>query len=358
MKIIQIMPEFGLAGAEIMCENLVYELVNQGLDVIVISLYDFHSAITDRLESHGIDIRYLNKKSGLDLTIIIKLLRIFRIEKPDVIHTHRYVMEYAIPAAILGMVRCRVHTVHNIANKENIKLARILNSIFFRFANVIPVALSSEIQNTIVSEYHLKRENVPIIFNGMDLTKCCLKTDYSIYTRLKILHIGRFCEQKNHIGLLKAFNIFHKEYKNSVLQLIGIGEKRVEAEEYVKKYNLCDSVEFLDLQPNVYNYLHDADIFTLPSLFEGIPMTIIEAMGTGIPIVATTVGGMTDILENDFNAILTDVDSQKIADAFMDLATNLWKRENLGTAAREISRKFSSATMAEKYIQLYDRNYK
>ena len=70
------MPEFGLAGAEIMCENLTYELISLGNEVIVVSLYDYHSAITKRMEDRGIRIEYLQKKSGLDLSVILKLKKI------------------------------------------------------------------------------------------------------------------------------------------------------------------------------------------------------------------------------------------------------------------------------------------
>lgn len=154
MKVIQIMPEFGLAGAETMCENLAYELIRLNVEVVVVSLYGFHSAITDRLEKEGIKVLYLNKKPGLDVSMIIKLMNLFNREHPDVIHTHRYVMQYAIPAAILSRIKKRIHTVHNIAQKENTKIARKINKIFYKCFNVIPVALSEEIKKTICEEYH------------------------------------------------------------------------------------------------------------------------------------------------------------------------------------------------------------
>ena len=95
MKIIQIMPEFGLGGAEIMCENLTYGLKKSGHTVIVVSLFDYHSPITKRMEQNNIDIRYMNKRSGLDLSMIFRLIKLFSKEKPDVIHTHRHVLQYA-----------------------------------------------------------------------------------------------------------------------------------------------------------------------------------------------------------------------------------------------------------------------
>lgn len=353
MKVIQIMPEFGLAGAETMCENLTYELKKQGIDVVVISLYDFHSPITERMESAGIKVCYLNKKPRLDLSMIYKLYRIFKEEQPDAIHTHRYVMQYAIPAAILGRVKHRVHTVHNIAEKENSKIARKFNKLFYKFAHVIPVALSGKIQDTIVAEYHIRKEKIPVIYNGIDFSKCQPKTDYSIEENFKILHIGRFSEQKNHIGLLKAFYLFHEKFPNCMLYLIGDGEKRNKAEQFVNKHGISNCVKFLGVQSNVYGYLHDADLFTLPSLYEGIPMTLIEAMGTGVPIVATDVGGVTDMLTNYDNSLLTTLDTLDICSAFIKYAQDESLRRIHGEKVKDLAFKFSSKTMAQKYVEVY-----
>lgn len=355
MKVIQIIPNFALAGAEIMCENLIYALQEKDIEVIAVSLYDFHSPITDRLEKRGVDIRYLHKKTGLDLSIIKKLYRLFKQEKPDVIHTHLYVTKYAIPAAVLAGVKRRIHTVHNIAKKENGRLGRLLNKWFFKVNRVIPVALSLKIQESIIEEYKLNKERIPVVFNGIDLSKCQPKTNYSFQGNFKILHIGRFMEQKNHRSLIKAFSVFHKKYPHSVLQLIGDGEKKSEIEELVATEGLIDSVQFLGLQSNVYDHLQNADVFTLPSLYEGVPMTLIEAMGTGLPIVATNVGGIPDMLKNGESAILTDLNVETIAKAFLALVEDEQKRRKLGEQAKIEVVKFSAETMANSYCEVYQK---
>ena len=353
MRIIQVMPGFGLAGAEIMCENLIYELRNLGHDVIAISMYDYHSAITDRLDNAGVDVRYLGKKSGLDFSMILKLRKIFKETQAEVIHTHLYCAQYAIPAAILAGVKHRVHTVHNVAKKENGRLARLLNKFFFKHCHLIPVALSKQIQKSIVEEYGIAEKRIPVIFNGIDLSNCKPKTDYAGNGNFKILHIGRFSEQKNHSGLLSAFHTFHVKHLDSELWLIGDGEKRAEAEEYVARNGLADAVKFFGLQSNVHGYLHEADIFTLPSNYEGMPMTLIEAMGTGLPIVATAVGGVPDMLTNDVNALLVDNTPEAIANCFEQyyLAEDLRKAH--GTKARKSSVVFSAVTMASEYERVY-----
>lgn len=354
MKIVQVMPEFGLAGAETMCENLTYELIKLGHEVIVISMYDYHSAITERLEKSGVDIRYLGKKPGMDFSMIPKMRKIFKEVHADVIHTHRYSAQYAIPAAILAGVKHRVHTVHNVAQKENSKLAKKLNKFFFMHCHLAPVALSELIRDSIIEEYRLKKEIIPVIYNGIDLSKSVSKENYTVNGNFKILHIGRFSEQKNHIGLLQAFKLFHDKHVDSELWLIGDGEKKPEIEEYVKENKLASFVKFWGLQSNVYGYLHDADLFALPSNYEGIPMTLIEAMGTGLPIVATAVGGIPDMLSNNKNALLVDISFEEIANAFEQYYLDENLRKNHGQHAKERSYMFSSVTMAKEYLKIYN----
>lgn len=348
MRIAQIMPAFGLAGAEIMCENLTYELQLRGHKVIVISMYDYHSAITERLENKGVDVRYLYKKSGLDFSMIYKMRKIFKEEDIDVVHTHLYTIKYAIPAAMLAGIKRRVHTIHNVAQKENSTLSRKLNNFFFKHCHVIPVALSETIKNSIVEEYKIKKEKIPVIPNGIDLSKCIPKNTYKLNGNFKILHIGRFSEQKNHKGLLEAYKLFHEKYPHSELWLIGDGEKKAEAEAFVRDHALADTVKFWGLQSDVYKFLHAADVFTLPSNYEGIPMTLIEAMGTGLPIVATTVGGVPDMLD-DKSALLVPLNIDEISKAFEHYYMNESLRQRHGETALQLSDKFSAQAMAQNY---------
>ncbi len=353
MKIVQIMPEFGLGGAEIMCENLTYELVNLGHEVTVISMYEYHSAITKRLEQSGVKILYLGKKLGMDWSMVPKIKKILTEVRADVVHTHRSSIQYAIPAAIFAGVKQRVHTIHNVAEKENGKITRKINNFFFKHCNVIPVALSELIRDSIVKEYKIAKSRIPIVLNGIDLSKCIPKEDYSINGNFKILHIGRFAEQKNHIGLLGAFKLFHSKYNDSELWLIGDGEKKENIEKYVRENNLTSSVKFLGLQNDVHGFLHDADIFALPSNYEGIPMTLIEAMGTGLPIVATRVGGIPDMLTDGENAFVVENDVFSVSKAFEIFSIEQEKRKLFGERAKERAQVFSSGAMGGAYIGIY-----
>ena len=354
MKVIHVISDLRTGGAEIMCEALTYELIKNNIEVIVISLYDCDTPITKRFIDAGVKVEFLGKKPGMDLSIIKKICKIFKREKPDVVHSHISAQKYAMIAAWLSRVPLRVHTVHSVADKELSRVDRFLAKIFYKRHNVVPVALSSRVQDTVTELYKLSPDKVPVIFNGINLSNCIKKESYDISNTVKILHIGSFSEVKNHKGLIDAFKIFHATVPNSKLSLIGHGVLFDEIKQYVCNCGLEDCVEFLGIQANVYPFINEADIFVLPSLYEGIPMTLIEAMGSGMPIVASNVGGIPDMLVNEESAILTEVDSQAVADAFIRLSQDISLREKLGHNALACSENFSSEIMARKYIEIYE----
>ena len=354
MKIMQVIPYFCFGGAETMCENLTYGLRAMGHDVSVVSLYAEHTPIASRMEANGVKIHYLDKKLGLDLSMIPKLMKIMRQEKPDVVHTHLDVIKYAVAAARFSGVKHCVHTVHNVAHEEaEGRLQKIVNTIYFKLGWSMPVALSPEVRRTIVSFYGLKEETVPMIYNGVDLGKCTTKEDYSLSEPACLLHIGRFNDQKNHTGLLEAFSLVLKRHPNCSLKLIGDGDLREAMERYAEALKIRDKVLFLGSQSNVHPFLQEADLFLLPSKFEGMPMTIIEAMGTGLPIVATAVGGVPDMLTDSESGLLVSCEPEEVAEAVCKLLDSEHLRKKLGTNACLDSKQFGAAHMAQCYCDCY-----
>ena len=356
MKILQVIPYFCFGGAETMCENLTYALKQKGHAVTVVSLYNEHTSISDRMEAAGVRILYLDKKLGLDISMVPKLRRIIRREKPDVVHTHLDVIKYAVPAARLAGVKACVHTVHSVAYKEAEGTAqKIINKTFYKLGWSVPVALSPEVQDTIASFYGMDAKKIPVIYNGIDLSICMPKKEYGSGDTVKLVHVGRFDVPKNHAGLLKAFQKLHGTYPQCRLVLVGDGDLREDMEKLAQELEISDVVHFAGMQSNVHPYLQDADIFVLPSSYEGIPMTIIEAMGTGLPIVATAVGGVPDMLKDEESGLLVPCEPDAVCDACARLVEDRQLRQRLGQAALQDSLRFSAEHMAEQYIQEYQR---
>lgn len=352
MKIIQLMPEFRLAGAETMCENLTCELISRGHDVLVVSLYDYHSVITDRLEKKCVRIVYLGKKPGLDLSVIGKLRRVLKSFNPDIIHTHRYLLKYLF-LANYGLNGKIVHTVHNMAKKENNLLDRTFNGVLFRKYGVTPVALSKIVKESILEEYHLSPEQVPVIFNGVPINNCKPHTNYHVNDTINILHIGRFMEAKNHLELVKAVIGLHEKNPQVVLHLLGEGPMKSVVGALINEKKAAKYILMHGVSPTPLQHLSEADIFVLPSLYEGMPMTIIEAMGTALPIVASAVGGVPDMIHDGVNGLLCEPTSSSIMQKLSVLIKDEQLRKRLGQKALESSQRFSSAHMAEAYEKLY-----
>ena len=355
MRILQFMPEFGIAGAEIMCENLSTELMKKGHDMTVVSLYTYESAITKRLKEKGVDIIFLDKKPGFDFSMFRKIRSVVKKIKPDVIRTHRYVAQYVIPASLGLNVKAKIHTVHNIAQEENTPWARKLNKFFFHFCDLVPVALTQLIKETIVEEYGIKESAIPVIYNGVPLENCIRKVSYNIGETVNLLHIGRYSEQKNHVEMIKAIVNLHSKYQNIRLHLWGDGPLKGtisdliannHAANYIIEHGLCDKS---------YQHFCDADIFLLPSKYAGMPMTLIEAMGTALPIVASKVGGIPDMIKDSENGLLCSPIAEDIAQKIETLILAPRLREQLGCNAILKANDFTSQKMAEQYLNLYSK---
>lgn len=353
MKILQVIPYFCFGGAETMCENLTYALKRMGHAVSVVSLYDEHTPISRRMEEAGVEIIYLDKKLGMDASMVPKLAKIMKAKRPDVVHTHLDVIKYAVAAAKLSGVKTCVHTVHNVADQEaEGRVQKIINTTYFKLGLSTPVALSPEVQRTILDFYGLPESKVPVIYNGVDLSRCIPKESYRMDTPV-LLHIGRFNHQKNHKGLLEAFQKIRSVYPDARLDLLGDGELLEETKQYAQELGIAGNVRFLGSQSNVYPYLNGADVFLLPSKFEGMPMTIIEAMGTGLPIVASRVGGVPDMLCHRESGLLTSCDPEEVSQAVMELLEDEALRTKLGEKAKEESLRFSADYMAKQYTKAY-----
>lgn len=353
MKIMQFMPEFGLAGAETMCENLSYELLAKGHDVTVVSLYDYKSAITDRLIKNGVRLIFLGKKPGLDISIIHRIRRLIDKEKPDIIHTHRYILKYVFLASV-GLNVKIIHTVHNIAQKENNAIDRFINGILFRRDYATPVALSKIVQETILETYKLTEDKVPIVLNGVRLRGSNARTDYAFGKSINIIHVGRYTAVKNHSALISAVVKLHRQFPQLKLNLYGDGELKGDIDNQIKKLEADKYVFDNGLTDNVAAALNDADIFVLPSIYEGVPMTIIEAMDSGLPIVASNVGGIPNMIEDGVDGVLCSTDVESIYNCLLQVIEDQELRARIGHNARIKAKLFSSSTMANSYEQIYN----
>jgi len=362
IRVLHIIPTFGIGGAERMVVNLLKAFNHEKFEVSACSLYPEASTFFEKqLKEYKIPVYYLGKHKGLDLRMIPRLYHLFRTFKPDIVHTHLYALRNAIIPIILSRIPLRFHTLHNIAYKETDRIGRVINWIAFHFCKVIPISISQEVAKTTYDLYHIK---TPIIYNGILVNCFQLKKNIRFSYRKKenlkesdtiFLHIARFSPQKNHRLLIKAFGQAVNQYPNLKLLLVGDGELRSKMEKIVKEEKLEQGIYFLGSRQDIPELLTTCDIFILSSDWEGTPMTILEAMAAGKPIIATAVGGTPELVENGVTGLLVPPkDAQALAEAMLRLANNPILREKMEREGKKnVLERFDIKQIARQYEELY-----
>ena len=351
MKILQVIPHFDIGGAEAMCKHLSIALKKHGHEVKIVSLYDLSTRNTADLEAEGFEISYLGKKSGLDFSTIKKLKTIIKEFRPDVIHSHLHALKYAYFASSKNVPI--VHTIHSVAQYDSHGVSRVLNKLFLSSGRVKFVALSKAVQKTIVDTYRIDAEQVPVVLNGIPIDHYYPKHNYELHSPATIANVASFQPVKNQIELLKAVMILQSKGVECELFLYGDGEKRAEIEEFIKQNELDTVVHLCGFRDDIPEKLAESDIFVLPSLFEGIPLSLIEAMATAMPIVASNVGGIPDMINDGENGLLCEPIAQSIAEKIQLFVSSVDLRASCGKSALKAASRFSDERMCLGYVDVY-----
>lgn len=351
MRIIQVIPDFRIGGAEEMCKHLSISLKKHGHEVKIVSLYDLSTRNTADLEAEGFEISYLGKKPGLDFSTVKKLKKTIKEFRPDVIHSHLHALKYAYWASSRDCPI--VHTIHNVATKDSGGLSLILNKLFLRSGRVKFVALSKAIQETIVDAYTSDVRDIPVVLNGVPIERYYARKGYDLKSPISIANVAGFRPAKNQIELLKAVMILQSEGIDCELFLYGDGEKRAEIEDFIKQNELDAVVRLCGFRNDVAEKLAESDIFVLPSLFEGIPLSLIEAMATAMPIVASNVGGIPDMIDDGETGLLCEPIAQSIAEKIQLFVSSVDLRATCGKSALKAASRFSDERMCLGYVDVY-----
>jgi glycosyltransferase involved in cell wall biosynthesis len=170
-----------------------------------------------------------------------------------------------------------------------------------------------------------------------------------------LLYAGRLAPIKGLDRLLEAFREISREFPDLLLVLLGEGPMRPSLEEQASRSGISGAVHFLGRVDNVSEYMRVADVFVLPSLLEGMPNALLEAMATGLPAVATRTGGVVDVLEHGRNGLLAvPGNAGELAESIRTLLATPGLRERLGQAAyEEVRSSFSLESCIGKYRDLY-----
>ena len=228
---------------------------------------------------------------------------------------------------------------------------------------VVPV--SKELKSILYKKYRINKSKIIPIYNGVDIEKIkqLATEEINLYEEtfnnpniIKFITVGRLSAEKGHKYLIEAFTKVLKEIPNSKLFIIGEGKTRPQIEKMIQERNLNNSVILIGFLRNPYNYISRSDIFVLPSLSEGLPYALIEALICKIPIVSTNCEtGPNEILENGKYGILTKVaDSDDLAEKMISLAKDEEIRAHFSNISHQRIDIFNNKNFFEKWEKLID----
>lgn len=362
MKIVEFIPQLGTGGAERFTIDLCNELV-KGNEVYLLVSHDlkkfgfYTKEISDKV--HVISFK---KRNGFDIFLFFKVFKTIRKIKPDIIHTHLMSIVYISLTCVLFRKPKYFHTLHNDAVVESDGfIGAFFRRFLFKTRLCKPVTISNESLRSFVNFYHM---NAPIIYNGRDIPKNLIISEnvkkeiasYKVTEKTKIIvqlaHVGY---QKRQDVMARVIDRLYKEgYDVSVL-MIGTHDE----ENMVNSIKALENprIHLLGVRSNPLEYLKLADGFGLCSSYEGLPISLIEAIGVGLIPICTPVGGIVDIIKDGYSGFLSDsieeYDYYKAMKKFLSLS-----EQEIYNIRMNVSKQYEKLTMSEcasKYISLFKK---
>ena len=291
--------------------------------------------------------------------------------RADVVHTHLpEAAWYALPGAYLRRSPVRISHLHNTHWYWPAKLRR-LDRAASAFAS-LSLACSTAVRDFARDRLHYPAGKLEVLRNALDLspfeslpTREAARRSLDLPQDSPILTcVASLDEQKGHEHLLEALVRIRAEAPGVRLLVVGDGESAIREglEEAVRRKGLEQAVTFLGTRHDVPLLLAASDVFVLASLWEGLPMVLAEAGAAGVPAVATSVGGVPEIVEDGVTGLLAPAgDPDRLAGAVLALLADPQRRLRMGEAARRrvttmFDIQMAAARLEELYLDLLDRN--
>ncbi len=300
LNVIELVNSLDTGGAERMAATLALNLRARGASVRIVCLRDLGTMPipVERFQKAGVELVPLLKSDGFSTNTMRALITRIREWKTNVVHTHNpLVHHYGAMAGRLGGARAVVNTVHGISTLD---MASWAKALFWasclmtdRMVGVCPI-----VGETLRTRYLLDKEKTTVINNGIELERFLSTKARSTDGRFVFGTVGRLVPVKDQRTLLEAFAIVFRGNPHCRLEILGDGELREGLEKHARALGVSETVCFRGFSRDIPEFLAQLDTFVMSSLSEGLPLTVLEAMAAGLPIVATSVGGVVRLVED------------------------------------------------------------
>lgn len=345
-------------------ERLVIEIVralSERIDSIVCCL-DQPGAWADELVALGVPVVSLAREPGFHPALAVRLARVLKQRDIDIVHCHHYSpYVYGLLAAVLQPTVQLVFTEHGrLSDAAPSRKRRFVNPLLSRWPGKL-CAVSADLKNHMIAEGFPARR-VGVTYNGIDpgqrptaAERRAARESLGLPEGAFVVGtVGRLDPVKNLHLLLQTHAFLVSKHSHVRTVIVGDGSERASLEAHAQSLGITDSITFAGYRADVRALLPAFDVYMNTSSYEGVSLTILEAMATALPVVATRVGGNPEVVIDQETGLLLPSIARSLADAVGGLIHDERRRRVLGDAGRfRVKRHFSIARMVEEYASVY-----
>ncbi|MBU0533620.1 MAG: glycosyltransferase [Candidatus Omnitrophica bacterium] len=357
-NVLRVVSNLGTGGVQRRLGSLLPYINKEKFNITVCAFKD--GPLKNTLVEKGYKVFIIKRMFKFDLICIIRLFKLIKQEKIQIVHTHTHKPNTtARIAAILARAPIIIANEHNVDEWKN-AFQKLIDCFLCRFTDII-IVVSMGVQKFCQST------GIPfckfrLIYNGVEVDK--FKNKKFRDTKRKELDIdentcvigtvGRIHPQKGHEFLIQVVEKLLAEHQSLIFLIIGEGYLKEEFIRKVKSLNLSKNILFLGEREDIPELLSCMDIFVLPSIREGFPNTILEAMASSLPVVATDVGGVRElIIPDETGFIVPPADISALHESLAKLIKDKDLRIKMGNTGFERVKEFSIEKMAKETEDLY-----
>lgn len=370
--IVHIIYRLGVGGLENGLVNLINRIPAERFRHAIVCLTD-STEFSKRIQRDDVDVYEIHKRPGHDAQSFVKVYKLLKQLKPDIVHTRNLAaIEYQICAFLAG-VPFRIQGEHgwDVFDPDGsvVKYRRLRFILGFLIHRFIP--LSKQLQDYLEFKVGIAEKKITRICNGVD-TNLFYPSQAKINSpddcpldlkdKLVIGTVGRMHGVKDQLTLVKAYILACQQSAafadKARLILIGDGPLWEMAIKLLEDAGLIENAWLPGERKDIALIMRSFDVFVLPSKAEGISNTILEAMATGLPVIATRVGGNPElVLDQETGVLVEKENATEMASALQDLVADDYKRKQFARAAlQRAQQKFSIDSMVARYLAVYDKH--
>lgn len=358
--VVHVIHRLDFGGLENGLVNLVNRMPSGRYRHAIVCVSGINPEFRKRILREDVEVVSLEKRPGKDLRAYVRLWRMLRRLHPCIVHTRNFSTVDMQWVAALAGVRHRIHGEHGWEASDPVgrdpRKLRIRRAC--RPVVQLYVPMSRDIARWLVEVLRVAPSSTVQLYNGVDVERfrpASIPSAEST-TQLNVGTIGRLDPVKNHAALLHAFASLRSRLPGLRLTIVGDGPLKAVLHEEAARLGIADYVQFTGARNDTPDLMRTFDVFVLPSINEGVSNTILEAMATGLPVVAARVGGNPELVCDGATGRLYDpAEPAGLECALLPYLRDRSLRVSHGRAGRDrVAQNFSLDSMVAGYLALYD----